>query len=138
MTLEKIQQGLIDKFVTAFSDWSPGRIAWENRHFTPPTALPWMYFYFMDADERISTLGPIGQDEINGLVQIDVNYPAGAGESDLRETINLLRTCFAPTVFIYDSQPITILSRSRSGGRTTDGFYRVPFTVRWRSFLNRP
>lgn len=132
--MEKIQQALIAAFMAAFPTFDK---AWENVAFKPTPTKPWLAFHFMPVDERIATLGPEGYDVANGLVQIDVNYPIGAGESDSRKTINLLRACFKPQILVFDLQEVIILSRSRAGGRQTDGFYRIPFTVRWRAHLTR-
>ncbi len=135
--MEKVQQALIAQLLASFPTWIEAQIAWENTAFTPPIAKPWLAFHFMPVEEKVATLGPGGNDEANGLVQIDVNYPLGGGESDSRETINTLRTCFKPQLLGYEGQPVTILSRNRSGGLTSNGFYKIPFTVRWRSLLTR-
>lgn len=137
MSLEKVQQALINQFQTTFGTTWANRLSWENIAFTPPAAQAWMFFYFMPASERIATLGPTGKDQVDGLVQIDVNYPVGVGESDIRKTINALRTCFKPGGLLYEGQGVTILSRSRAGGMESNGFYKVPFTIRWRAQIPR-
>jgi hypothetical protein len=137
MSLELIQRTLIRAFKDSFGNWIATRVAWENKAFTPPQAQPWMSFFFIPVDERILTLGAEGYDQIDGLVQIDLNQPSGTGEGATRKTINELRTCFKPRVLLYSGQSVTILSRTRGGGRITDGFFRIPFTVRWRSTLTR-
>lgn len=135
--MEKIQQALIQLLLSAFASWQPLRIAWENKAFTAPKGEPWMAVHFMPADERIKTLGEDGFDEANGLFQVTLNYPLGVGEGSARATIEMLRSCFKPQVVIFEEQGVSILSRSRSNGREVDGFYAIPFTVRWRSQLTR-
>lgn len=138
MSLEKVQQGLIAKLLAAFPVWnSEGRIAWENRDFTAPAAKPWMAVHFMPVNERQGTLGTAGYDLNNGLFQVSLHYPGLKGEADSRATVDALRTCFAPQAFNYDGQAVTILNRSRTGARTEDGFYKIPFTVRWRAQIKR-
>lgn len=139
MSLEKVQQALIFEYAAAFPLWvSQGRIAWENIKFAPPSALPWMAFFFMPVGETIGTLGgDAGYDKAEGLVQIDLNYPTGAGEGNTRTTINELRACFRPRKISYDGQEVTILSRSRAGGMQSSGFYKIPFNVRWRAAITR-
>lgn len=135
--MEKIQQALIHWFVTAFASWVPSQVAWENRSFTPPRGKPWMAFFFMPVDERVVTLGPTGYDQADGLLQIDVNYPLGVGEGESRQTINDLRACFTPGTIEFQDHGVTVLSRSRSHGREKNGYYCIPFTVRWKSELTR-
>jgi Bacteriophage related domain of unknown function len=137
MSLEKIHQGLISQFKIGFAATWTGRLAWENVVFTPPENAPWMSFHFMPVSERISTLGELGYDEAEGMAQVDVFYPAGVGEKGVRQTINELRACFAPGLLAYEGQPFSILSRSRGTGGLRDGFYHIPFTVRWRAKLSR-
>ena len=139
MSAENVQQALIKLFQDAFPVWiAEQRIAWENVAFKPVQGKPWMYFRYMPVDERIGTLGPGGYDTAEGMVQIDVNYPDGAGEAASRQTINDLRNCFRPQTVAYAQQGVTILSRSRAGGRSANGFYLIPFTVRWRAQITRP
>ncbi len=138
MSLEKIQQGLITQLLTAFQNWEDTqRIAWENKPFTAPKAKPWMEFFFMPTGERIATLGADGYDRVDGLAQVNVNYPINIGEGNSRKTINELRACFKPQAILFDDQEIRIVSRSRTGGAQRDGFYKIPFTVRWFSHLTR-
>lgn len=137
MSLEKVQQALIQQLVTSFPTWVAARIAWENKAFVPPAATAWLAVHFMPAGSQIATLGTVGQDREEGLLQVTLAIPAGAGEGDSRATINLLRTCYKPGVLQYGGQPVTILSRSRAGGGTSEGFYKIPFTVRWRAHLTR-
>lgn len=136
MSLEKVQQGLIHKLVTAFPTWS-SRIAWQNKPFAPTQGQPWLAVFFMPVEERVATIGTVGLDQNEGLFQIDINYPENMGEGDSRETINLLRACFRPQSFNYGGQAVSILSRSPGGGRQADGYFKIPFTVRWRAQINR-
>jgi Bacteriophage related domain of unknown function len=134
--MEKIQQAFIAALLAGFAAWQD-RIAWENKSFKAPEGQPWFRFFFMPVEERIRTLGQAGYDEANGLVQIDVNYPVNTGEGKARKTIEELRACFRPGVIAYEGQSVTILSRSRAHGREQDGFYCIPFTIRWRAQLTR-
>lgn len=138
MSLEKCHQALIAKLLAGMPTWAQ-RIAWPNVAFNPKeTGLNgWLQWDFMGADERVQTLGVGGYDEANGLVQITVAYPAGGGEQLSRKTINELRACFTPGNIGHDGQSVTILSRSAGGGGMRDGFYKIPFTIRWRAQLPR-
>lgn len=140
MSLEKIQQALIQQLATSFPTWvADSQIAWENVAFTPPAGKPWLAFHFMPIDENIATLGPTGTgtDRIDGMVQIDVNYPEGTGEGSSRATINTLRDAYKPGILSYSSQPVTVTSRTRTNGLVTNGFFKIPFTIRWHAHLIR-
>lgn len=135
-SIEVIEKTLIKILLDAFPSWLD-RIAWPNVVFTPTEAQPWFSYHFLSSQEMPVTLGPDGNDEVNGIIQIDVNYPLNAGEADSRETINALRTCFHPQTISTYGQPVTILSRNKSGGSSENNFYRIPFTVRWKAQLAR-
>lgn len=140
MSLELIQKGLINKLTTTFASWQTAhRIAWENVVFDPSKVpgLAWMRATFMPASEMVGSLGANGLDKNEGLFQIDVNYPEGVGEAASRTTINELHACYKPGSFIYSGQQIAILNRFRGPAMTTEGFYKIPFTVRWRAHLLR-
>lgn len=137
MSIEKVQQALLQKFVTDYAASWADRIAYENVDFTPPIAKPWLSVHFIPSAESIATLGPSGMDEADGLLQVNIYTPTGAGEATLRQTVNQLRTSFKPQVLSYGGQPVTILSRSRATGGSRDGYYVVPFSVHWRARLPR-
>lgn len=140
MSLENIQRALITQLTTALPAWVTGsQIAWENVAFAPPAGKPWLAFHFMPVDENIATLGPTGTgtDRIDGLIQIDINYPEGTGEGGLRDTINTLRDAYKPGILSYSGQPVTITSRTRSNGLVTNGFFKIPLTIKWHAHLTR-
>lgn len=137
MSMEKVQQALLQRFLTDYGLAWVNRIAYENLVFSPPKAQPWLSVHFIPADERIATLGVNGRDVADGIFQVTIHIPVGAGETTIRQTVNQLRLSFKPQVLGYGGQPVTILSRSRSNGGPRDGFYVIPFSVRWRAQLNR-
>ena len=136
MSLELVEKSLIKLLVDAFPEWE-NRIAWPNKVFKPQDGMPWMSYTFLNSEEHAATLGSSGRDEVNGLTQIDVNYPLHIGEGDLRKTINALRTCFFPRSISPYGQAVTILSRNRSGSFTKEHFFTTPFTIRWKAQINR-
>lgn len=137
MSLEKVQQALIQKFMTDFGEVWNGRIAWENVAFTAQPGEDWLAVHFMPADERLATLGPYGVDQSDGILQVTISTPIGKGEGTIRSTVNSLRATFKPQSLLYDGQAVTILTRSRAKGGPVDGFFAVPFTIRWRARLTR-
>lgn len=137
MSLEHVQQGLLNTAKTLFESLAIP-VAWENVTFEPPEG-PWAYVSFEPASSRVGSMGPSGQDKEDGFLQIDLSYPKGSGEKDMRQRINDVKTCFYTGRSItYASQPVTVLSTSCSGGRVVDSFYRKSVTIRWRAFITRP
>lgn len=137
MSLEKVQQALVITLLTDFGTAYANRIAYENLAFTATPGKPWLSVHFMPASEVIATLGSNGRDEVNGILQVNIYLPSGEGEKNLRSIVNALRTTFKPQVLSFQGQGVTILSRSRANGSSQDGFYLVPFSVRWRTQLSR-
>lgn len=140
MSLEKAQQGLLLTSKNLFAGWTtPMAVCWENTTFAAPDSSPWLAVFFVPVDNSVNTLGPTGLDEEIGFLQIDVNYPKGGGESDMRATLEKIRRCFYNGRRItFDGQMVTILSASSSGGRIVDNHYRKSITVRWRTYIQRP
>lgn len=137
MSLEKVQQALLTKFKADYGTAFANQIAYENLAFTPPKGKPWLSVHFMPADSSVATLGANGRDTENGIFQISLYTPQGVGEASIRQTVNAFRVSFKPQVLTFEGQPVSIISRSRANGGTRDGFYVVPFTVRWRAQLSR-
>jgi hypothetical protein len=137
MSLEKVQQALLTAYKTGFPS-NTYATAYENVAFEAPEGKNWYAFFFVPVVSRIATLGPLGMDEEQGFVQIDINVPRHQGERDLRSLHTKVRTCFPPaSSLIYDGQSVSLLSVSRSGGREVDGYFRISSTVRWKAQVPR-
>jgi hypothetical protein len=135
--MEKIHQALLNTAKTFFTA-KQIPVAWENTTFTAP-AGPWAAVFFVPVNERIETLGAGGENKLDGILQVDLNYPANSGEGDMRKRIDEVRACFvAGSTLVFESQPVRILSTSCSGGRQVDGFYRKSISVRWQAYISRP
>ena len=136
--MEKIQQTLLNTAKTYFAAQTIP-VAWENTRFEATAGKPWAAVFFVPADEQVETLGAGGENRHDGILQIDLNYPANDGEADMRKRIDEVRACFvAGSTLSYDTQPVRILSTSCSGGRQVDGFYRKSISIRWQAFTSRP
>lgn len=137
MSLELIEKTLLRIFIDTFlPDWED-KIAWPNVPFTPKDGEPWMFYRLLHSDQKPITLGANGNDQVDGLIQIDVSYPLNAGEGNSRKTIDELHRCFYPRTVSTYGLAVTILSRSKSGASSGSNYFTTPFTVRWRSQLTR-
>jgi hypothetical protein len=113
--------------------------AFENQPFDPADKSKWYAFHFLPNRPEVATLGSVGTDAISGLVQIDINIPAGRGKDGIEADVEALRTTFkAGARFTIDSLNVICKGCGRSGtGRKIDGFYRFAVTVEWETRIRR-
>lgn len=113
-------------------------VSWPNKTFKPPGGLPWLQFNWIPAGRRAVTLGDQGEDELVGIVQIDINTPQGDGDAVMENLLSLLEEEFiAGQVVIHDGQPATIESCSRLPSRNVDPFYRSSLSVNYYARVTR-
>lgn len=113
-------------------------VQWPNRAFTPESGSLWFKVSYVPADRFRATLGDEGEDHVKGFIQIDVNAPAGAGESASRTELDALEVVFqGGEVLVYSGQEVTILACKRSNGREVDGFWRTSLTIDFYARLRR-
>lgn len=131
---------LIDSaLIQAFSDGS-FNLSWasENRAFTPAPGTAWAALFVIPNQPAVASLGNGGQDIHDGIFQIDLNYPSGAGEGLAKQKASAIRTYFyAGRAFTYSTQAVEVVSCGRGPARNVDSWYRVPVTVTWRAWTFR-
>ena len=139
-------EAILGALITAFMEWFPfkeaddewhGLIAFPNVNYQPPGAKIWLRFHYMPGDSFQETLGPGGLDQYNGIFQVDINIPEGAGEMTSRQILDDLRACFTPSSLQYGDQTVQVLARGPAGAITANQYYTIPFTVRWRASVRR-
>lgn len=139
MSLSSVRSALVTAFI-ASNAFDADTIAWENVAFTPPTDRPWAAVWFLPSQPTPGTLGPPGkgQDRVNGILQIDLNYPIGSGENLITDTADLINlTFYAGAYFTYNGQSVTIKSCGRGKSAVVNGFYKIPVTVYFYTFITR-
>ena len=98
----------------------------------------WIRVTYIPNEPTPVTLGVQGEDDMEGVLQIDLNIDSGKGSGDLFPLVDQLRNHFtAGRIFAYDGQEVTIRSCGRSVGRTVDSYYRIPVSVIWYSRIQR-
>lgn len=81
---------------------------------------------------RPVTLGPEGYDEHVGIIQIDVNYPAGKGTGDLLDKATEIARAFKPGLTLpYGSMELRTLAVSASPDRIVGGYVKVSVSVNY-------
>lgn len=137
MSISNVESALVKAYTDGAFFTTP-KTQFENMAFTPPTGEPWAAVYFLPADPVVATLGAGGQDRLDGLFQIDINYPANTGTKLAKAKAEALRNTFtAGSRFSYSGQEVVISNCGRSPGRITNGFYRVSVSVFFYAHVTR-
>lgn len=135
MSAKAIRAALVQAVKDNFPGWA---IAYENTLFDPPEDR-WLKITLLPVSNGPVTLGPSGQDEEEGMLQIDINVPIKTSTGVVDETYETLRNIFeAGEIFTYNNQPVRIRRCERSVGRRYNArFYRVSATITWTARTNR-
>lgn len=137
MSLDYVQRALLTAVTTVLT---PIPIASENMSMQPPTDAKWAALHFMPNNPTIKTLGgqTVGRDRVDGLLQVDLNYPVKTGTSEARADYEGIRAAFpAGEGLGYNGQEVVILTCGRSLGRIVDGWYRISITIGWYALISR-
>jgi len=104
--------------------------ALENLVFVTPKDKPWAKITFVPLQPVIATLGAGGLDRLDGMLQVDLNYPLNSGTDAIQAKAKDIRNAF--TVgrrFVYEGVEVITRSCGRSQGRMVEGFYRISVTI---------
>ena len=135
MSLNNVQYALLEAVGQCLEGWP---LAEENKSFRPPNGRKWAAVYFLPRLPAAAALGRDGADEVRGLVQIDLNYPAAAGTDQARRDFEFIRQkFFAGARFEHGGRQVLIINCGRAVGRNTNGGYQVPVTISWFAHIER-
>lgn len=135
MSMDHVQRALIGTVNTALGAIPAG---YDNEPFGPPSDAKWAQVYFLPNVPSVETLGAEGQDFVDGIVQIDLNYPVKTGTADGRSDFESIRAAFpAGARPVYSGQEVIIRNCGRSPGRVVDGWYRLSITITWYALIPR-
>lgn len=111
----------------------------ENSPFDKPAGgAPWAATFILANQPRVATLGSQGQDDHNGILQIDLNYPLMTGESAVMAKADELAVFFkAGKRLALSGIELMVTSCGCSRGREAEGWYRVSVTVTWVARVSR-
>ena len=133
---DKIDSALMQAFVDGAFGLST---AYENVPFEPVVGAPWAQLFILPAQPTANTLGAGGQDLIEGLFQINLNYPIGDGAGLAKQKANEIREYFyAGRVFTYAAQDVFISSAGRGISQNIDSYYQIILTINFQSRVTRP
>ena len=133
---DKIDSALIQ----AFTDGAFG-LSWasENRAFTPTAGTAWAELFVIPNQPSVASLGDDGYDLHDGILQINLNYPADTGAGAAKAKATAIRDYFyAGRSVLYSGQYVEVVSCGRDrAGRSVDSWYQIVVTVFWRAWTNR-
>lgn len=138
MSQTKIKACVMTVAVNQLEDLTDSQIAWPNRLFTPPGGL-WVRVSYLPAPTSQKSLGNEGEDELKGILQLDVNTPTNIGDKAQADLLILLESYFVPgRSFTHDSQTVIFTAADRSNGRVVDSNWRVSLSVSFYGRYKRP
>lgn len=129
MSVKSIRKAL----EVALSTLSPAMpTAWQNVHFLPTNNVAYQAAHVLLAKPDNPTMGDRFRRE-QGIFQIDLKYPQGAGSADIETRAEMLKTLFARgSCFIQDGVAVTIEGTPEvSPGRADGDRWVVPVKVRF-------
>lgn len=138
MNEEKIYTALRKGFLQAIPS-ATNNTAFENELFDPKGKLVWYRFTHLPNQPDVASLGTKGQDEFTGLIQVDINLPAGRGREGVSGFIEAMRAKFVAGARLVEAPVNVIVSRCGQTGpaRNVDGWHRVSVAVYYESRISR-
>src|SRR3990172_11587594 len=137
MSVGKVEAALQKAYRDA-EFFAVGKTAFENELFTKPTAEAWCAVFFLQNLPSVSTLGSDGYDEVDGIFQVDLNFPLNKGTKESKDKADQFPNVFTPGDRLYfDNQEVLITSCGRSSGRPVDGWWKVVVTIQWYAQILR-
>lgn len=141
MSVEAVRAALIDLWEQAnvFKlDDGPLPTAYENVHFDPKGLSAWAQLFFLTGQPSVGSLGEGGEDELTGILQIDLYYPLGEGPARIYRSFDLLRQVFkAGTYSTVGLQWVLINSCGLSSTAPDSAWYKGIVTIEWETRLVR-
>lgn len=135
MSLDLVQRALVSAVSTSLGTIPTG---YDNEAFAPPSNTKWAAVHFLPNTPSVETLGAEGEDMVDGIVQVDLNYPVGIGSSAARADFESLRVDFpAGSRPTHSGQEAIVTRCGRSASRMVDGWYRISVTISWYALIPR-
>lgn len=112
-------------------------VALENAPFDKPSG-PWAATFIIANQPSPRTLGDGGEDEHDGILQIDVNYPRLSGRAATLAMVGQITSYFyAGRALVYGATTVRVSSCGKPRSREVDGWYRTSLTIEWYARIAR-
>jgi len=110
----------------------------ENFESDPPNGTPWIVTFMLPGPMTPVGLGDQGDDVANGVFQVDLNYPLGAGRQSALAKYEEIRRYFkAGRKFTSGTTSVVSISVSPSSGGRVDQNYRQTVSITWEARISR-
>ena len=111
-------------------------VAWENRHFTPPTdGTLYLKQSNLPNDTNQADLGTNGTDYTIGIYQVDVIAPTGKGKAAIYALADQVADQFKRgTVMVYNSITVRIMAVSRAQMLIDEQNAIIPISVEYETY----
>ena len=106
--------------------------------YVPTIDQAWANLYIIPNMPVGFELGQNGSDDHTGIIQIDLFYPLGKGDSDMLAMCDKIRQYFVHGKSVtYNGQAVTFGRSGGRGPRNEDGQYKESMTINWRAKVAR-
>lgn len=131
----RVDQGLINKFITAFPTFPT---AHENSKYTPVAGTAYAELYVNPNDQ---TAFSCDTDVTDGLFKIILRYPVNAGAITAKTMADSIFSIYPVDSYIYypdtTGQKTEITGISRDTGYHEAGWYKLVISIRYNAFIRR-
>lgn len=138
MSTANIRSALVEGYLEAVGLPTPPT-EYENIAFAPPSDCPlWIKLALLPVDDAPVSYGTTGENELTGILQLDVNVPKNAGEQRLQETLDNLRSFFTPgKPLVYSGVTVNVKRFVTSPSRQVDSWHRRSASVYYYARIKR-
>lgn len=135
MSMADVETALVSAAHTAL-----GSIPYVDEN-APKGDLPtgkWAAIFYKPAQPVPDTIGSNGSDLVEGILQIDINYPRGDGTTGAKTDLETLRSAFkVGNAFISGTQEVRSKGCGHPYRRQVENWFRVSFTIEWWAHVIR-
>lgn len=133
MTVKTIRQVLTKAFV----DWATQKnlpFVVPNLEYSPTPEQSWAQIWFIEG-RSISVALKEGEEQLHGIMQVDLNVPYGQGEGALMDLYESLNTVFVTGGYVNNSfGTVRLGSVYLSGQDAGPPFYTKYVTIEYSAF----
>lgn len=107
-------------------------VAWENINYEPVPGTTFIRPTNLQGFTEQLTLGDNGQDQTDGIYQIDIFTDANTGKAAGLRLVDIIADQFKRgTDLTYNSTTVRVQNVSRGTALNSDGWYQVPVLINY-------
>ena len=115
-------------------EWS-----YDNQEFDTPSSEPWGRFTVLPSQPSPVEIGAVLTDEINGIAQIDLFYPADTGDGQsLQKADEILSVYRRSSNLTYGAQSVRIRTSGINQGADNNPWFHTYITIEWVAYKCAP